>query len=184
MDDLKQLMTLTKSPLPSFIKSLSKEQQKELRQFVEQVVSTKTEGLQELYYTIGAVMKFIPNFVLIPLTLQYIKPTIAAGVCEKLNLDQAVSLANDLPPEYIGEIAMHTSSERSAKILEKLRPSHAEKCIKYEGENHPMKALEIGQHISPNLQKTSAKYLYLLENVDPSVLEIYYDLIQKLRSYA
>lgn len=184
MDDLKQLMTFTKKPVPDFFKNLSKEEQRELREYVAHVVSTKNDGFEELYYTIGVVIKFIPNFVLVPLTLQYIKPAIAAGVCEKLKLDQAVGLANDLPPEYIGEIAMHTSSKRSAEILEKLRPSLAEKCIKYEGEHHPMKALEIGQFISPNLLKISAKYLYLLENIDESALEIYKELIEKIRSYA
>ncbi len=184
MDDLKLLMTFTKSPVPAFFKTLSHEEQKELREYVETVISTKTDGLEELYYTIGVVIKFIPNFVLIPLTLQYIKPTIAAGVCEKLKLDQAVSLANDLPPEYIGEIAMHTSSKRSAQILEQLRASLAEKCIKYEGEHHPIKALEIGKHVSPRILKLCSKYLYLLENLDDSVLALYDDLIEKIRAHA
>ncbi|MBF0237883.1 MAG: hypothetical protein HQM12_09275 [SAR324 cluster bacterium] len=179
---LTKLIEWTEKPVPGFFKTLTPEQHQELLEYVHHVIDYETDGLDELYHTISSLIKYVPNFVLLPLITKFIKPPIAAGVCAKLSVKQASKIASDLPAEYLGEVALHMDSKLAAEILEELKPKLAEECIEYEGSHHPMKTLDIGQHVSDRLLKSASKYLYLLENVDDVLLETYKDVIQKLRA--
>ena len=182
-NDLKHLMEWTEEPIPPFFKELSPDQLHALRGYTQNVVDYETDGLDELYYTISSLIKYIPNFVLLPLITNYIKPPIAAGVCAKLSVKEASNLAAGLPVEYLGEVALHLESEWAAEIFARLKPSLAEKCIVYEASNHPMKTLDIGQYVDTKLLKKASQYLHLLETVDETLLEEYAELIETIRSF-
>lgn len=181
--NLKHLIEWTEEPIPPFFRDLSAEQLYELHGYTQNVVDYETDGLEELYYTISTIMKYIPNFVLLPLITNYIKPPIAAGVCAELSLKEASNLASGLPVEYLGEVALHMDSEWAAEIFSKLKSSLAEKCIEYEVSHHPMKSLDIGQYVDTKLLKKASKYLHLLETVDETLLEDYAELIDEIRSF-
>ena len=182
-NDLRRLIEWTEKPVPPFFRELSSEQLHELHGYTQNVVDYETDGLEELYYTISKLMKYIPNFVLLPLIINYIKPPIAAGVCAELSLKEASSLASGLPVEYLGEVALHLESEWAAEIFSKLKPALAEECIEYEVTHHPMKTLDIGQYVDTTLLKKASPYLHLLEAVDETLLEEYAELIDTIRSF-
>ena len=179
--DLEYLIRLTEKKIPDFIRELSSSELDKMREYVQNVIDYATFGLDELYQSISMTIKFVPNFILIPITKKFIKPPIAAGVTGKLDLKSAVGLANGLPIEYLGEVALYTESKLSAAIVSKISKIKAEKCIEYEALNHPVKALEVGQYLDDSLLKVAARHLDLLEAVDPVMLEKYKDLIERVR---
>jgi len=182
-NDLKHMIEWAEKPIPAFFKDLSPEHLHELRGYTQAVVDYETDGLKELYYTISTLIKYVPNFVLLPLITNYIKPPIAAGVCEQLGLREASKLASGLPAEYLGEVAHHMESKWVAEILARLKPSFAEQCIEYAIMHHPMKALDIGQYVDKDILKIAAKYLHIIETVDRTLLEDYAELMEEIRSF-
>ena len=146
-DDLKHLIEWTEKPIPPFFKTLSPEHLHALRAYTQNVVDYETDGLDELYYTISKLITYIPNFILLPLITNYIKPPIAAGVCAELSLKEASNLASGLSADYLGEVAFHLESEWAAEIFNKLKPALAEKCIVYEVSHHPAYSTEIAHPI-------------------------------------
>ena len=109
-DDLKHLIEWTEEPIPPFFKKLLPEHLHALRDYTQNVVDYETDGLDELYYTISKLITYIPNFILLPLITNYIKPPIAAGVCAELSLKEASNLASGLSADYLGEVALHLES--------------------------------------------------------------------------
>lgn len=180
---LVELMERTEEPTPEFIKKLPPDQLLDLRDYTRNVVSYATSGMDELFHTISLVIKFIPNFVLLPLITKFIKAPIAGGVCAKLSVKEAVNIGNSLPVEYLGEVALYVESEQAAMILEGLKPKLAEFCIIYEAEHHPVKALDIGQYVSDRILKVAARYMDFLEQVDPVLLKDYEDVLDKIKKF-
>ncbi|MEI7934429.1 MAG: hypothetical protein WCH30_05165 [Chlorobiaceae bacterium] len=147
MSELEELLALSPMPVPEVLHQLPHHQKQEVVLWAKNLVSHNTEGLDDLYNAISMIVKFIPNFMVIPLMVEHIRPRIAAGVCIKMGVDQATGYANDLPLEYFSEVSHHLDVEMMARILEKMKKSQAEKFIQYELKHHQTRMLDIAPHL-------------------------------------
>lgn len=145
------------------------------------VVAMKTDGFEELYQAIAMIVRYIPHFVVIPLMVDHIKPPIAAGVCRKMSIDQATGYANDLPPDYFTEVAMHIEAEMMAGILMKMKRSHAEKFIVAELRRHLARMLEIAEFFDQKMLDVVARHVTLPEHEDDLVRHPHRELIGRIR---
>ena len=147
MSELNELLELSPMPLPEALHQLEPHQKQEIISWAKNLVSHNTEGLEDLYNAIGMIVKFIPNFMVIPLMVEHIRPRIAAGVCMKMGVDQATGYANDLPLNYFIEVSHHLDVVTMAQILEKMKKHQSEKFIQYELIHHQSRMLDIARHL-------------------------------------
>ena len=134
-------------PVPEALQQLQPHQKLEVISWAKKLVSHNTEGLDDLYNAISMIVKFIPNFVVIPLMVEHIRPRIAAGVCIKMGVDQATGYANDLPLKYFSEVSHHLDVVMMASILKKMKKYQSEKFIQYELKHHQARMLDIAPHL-------------------------------------
>ncbi|MEI8186815.1 MAG: hypothetical protein WCG19_08965 [Chlorobiaceae bacterium] len=180
--DLEQLLAWTNIPVPDVLRQLPFHQQQQVASWASSLVSHKTEGFEDLYSAISMIVKFIPHFIVIPLMVEYIRPQIAAGVCRKMDIDQATGYANDLPLVYFSEVSMHIDADMMARILEKMKKHHVEKFINYELEHHQSRMLEIAQHLNRNVLEVVAKHVKLPEYGTDPAMHTYKEVIDKIRA--
>ncbi len=147
MSELNELLALSPMPVPEALHQLPNHQKQEVVSWAQNLVSHHTDGLDDLYNAIAMIVKFIPNFMVIPLMVEHIRPRIAAGVCIKMGVDQATGYANDLPLEYFSEVSHHLDVVTMARILEKMKKQQAEKFIQYEFRQNQTRMLDIGKHL-------------------------------------
>ncbi|NTW70400.1 MAG: hypothetical protein HGB23_11265, partial [Chlorobiaceae bacterium] len=154
----------TNLPVPEVLQNLPVSQQQQVISWADALVKHKTEGFEELYNAIGMIVKYIPNFVVIPLMVEHIKPRIAAGVCAKMGVDQAVGYANDLPVEYFNEVSLHLEASVMAQILEKMKKNNAERFIISELRSRLDRMLDIAQHLDKRMLEIVGRHVTLPEN--------------------
>jgi hypothetical protein len=170
MSKLDKSLAWTNLPVPEVLHQLTGNQQEEIVSWARNLVDHKTDGFEELYMAIGMIVKYIPHFVVIPLMVEHIKPQIAAGVCSKMGVDQAVGYANDLPLEYFCEVSIHLDSEVMARILEKMKKHHAEKFIHHELKSNLPHILDIALHLDRRMLEIVAKQVTLPEEENDDLL--------------
>lgn len=158
MSILEETFALTGIPIPELLYRLKPEEQQQISAYIKSVVEKKTEGFEELYEAIGMIVKYIPNFIVIPLMVEHIRPQIAAGVCRKMGIDQATGYANDLPTEYFSKVSRHLGDDTMAKIFEHMKRSQAERVISYEAEHYPAHLEKIAEHMTEPLRSVVARH--------------------------
>ena len=161
MSELEELLTGSNLTVPEVLHQLPHHQQQEVVFWVRNLVSHKTEGLDDLYNAISMIVKYIPHFMVIPLMVEHIRHRIAAGVCIKMGVDQATGYANDLPLEYFSEVSKYLDTAMMAQILEKMKKHSAEKYIKYELQHHLGRILDIAEHLDQRILEMVAKLVTL-----------------------
>ncbi len=163
MTELEQSLAWTNTPVPDVLTQLSSIQQQQIISWAQTLVGSKTEGLDELYTAISMIVRYIPNFVVIPLMVEHIKPQIAAGVCIKLGVEQATGYANDLPKEYFTEVSKCLDAELMARILENMKKHLAERFIESELKANLPRMLDIAQHLDRRMLEVVAKHFTIPE---------------------
>ncbi len=163
MSELEKLLAWSNLPIPGVLHELPHHQQQEVILWAKKVVSHNTEGLDDLYNAISMIVKYIPNFMVIPIMVAHIRPRIAAEVCIKMGIDQATGYANDLPLEYFSDVSKHLDAPMMAQILEKMRKQAAEKFIHHELKHHQTRLLDIALHLDRRLLEIVAKLATLPE---------------------
>jgi hypothetical protein len=158
-DNLNYLAELTETSTPSFFNKLSEENLKELRIYVDTVVNKDEAGLDKLFESMSMMMKFIPNFILHSITPKYIEPSIAARITNKLTVKQALGVTSGLPIEYIGDTAAYLDSRHAANILSGLKKNTIEIVAEYVINKHPLKALDIFEHVTVNILQVAKPYI-------------------------
>jgi hypothetical protein len=182
MSELEKSLAWTNLPIPEVLHQLPFNQQEQVVSWAKELVSHKTEGFEELYMAIGMIVKYIPHFVVIPLMVEHIKPQIAAGVCGKMGVDQAVGYANDLPLDYFSEVSIHLDAEIMAQILEKMKKHNAEKFINNELKCHLNRMLDIASHLDKRMLEIVAKHVTLPEHEDDLLNLPHKPVIDKIRA--
>jgi len=168
MSELEKLLAWGDLPVPEVLHQLPHQQQQEVATWAINIISNKTEGLDDLYNAISMIVKFIPNFMVIPLMVEHIRPRIAAEVCIKMGIDQATGYANDLPLEYFSAVSKHLDAEMMARILEKMKRHTVEKFIHHELQQCQTRVLDIAIHLDRHLLEIVAKLVALPEpSTDP-----------------
>ena len=181
MDKLEHALEWTKQPVPEVLQELHPTQQKKVITYIEDLVRSKTDGLEELYHAISMIVKYIPHFVVIPLMVEHIKPQIAAGVCKKMSVDQATGYANDLPLEYFSRVSRHIENPLMAEILGKMKKHRAQKFIHHELQHHLLHMLDIAEHLNQRMLEVVAKLVTLPEHNDDLVNHPHKGIIEQLR---
>ncbi len=182
MTETQHALEFTSQPLPDVLQELQPSQQQKIINYIDNLVSAKTDGLDELYQAISMIVKYIPHFVVIPLMVEHIRPRIAAGVCQKMSVEQATGYANDLPLEYFSEVSRHIDHMLMAKILGKMKKHHAEKFIHYELQHHLIHLLDVANHLDDRMLKIVARHVTLPEHNDDLVNHPHRTIIEKIRS--
>jgi len=152
-DNLNYLAELTETSTPSFFNALSEENLNELKAYIDTVVNQDEAGLDKLFESMSMMMKYIPNFILHSITPKYIEPSIAARITSKLTVKQSLGITSGLPVEYIGDTAAFLDSQHAADILSSIKKNKIEQIIAYVVNNHPLKALDIFEHVSKDILK-------------------------------
>jgi hypothetical protein len=182
MSELEKSLSWTNLPVPDVLHQLSFNQQELVVAWAKSLVSHKTDGFDELYTAISMIVKYIPQFMVIPLMVEHIKPRIAAGVCGKMGIDQAVGYANDLPLDYFSEVSIHLDADIMARILEKMKKNHAEKFITNELKHNLSRMLDISQHLERRILEIVAKHVTLPGNEDDTINHPHKSVIDKIRA--
>ncbi len=182
MSELNEIVAWTNTPVPNILRELPTHQQEQIVEWAREVVNQKTEGLDDLYNAIGMIVKYIPNFMVIPLMVEHIRPQIAAGVCLKMGADQAISYANDLPLEYFSKVSKHIDAVMMAEIIGKMRRNNAEKFIIHELQHHQNRMFEIAEHLERQGLEMVAKHATLPENSSDSASNPHQQIIDKIRA--
>jgi hypothetical protein len=182
MSELEQALSWTNLPVPEVLRELNPGQQERIGDYLKTLVGHKTEGFDELYQAISMIVKYIPHFIVVPLMVEHIKPQIAAGVCQKMGVDQATGYANELPMDYFVKVSQHIDAVLMAEILEKMKRHHAEKFIHYELQHHLTHILDISEHLSNRMLETVAKHVTLPEHPDDLLNNSYSAIIEKIRA--
>jgi hypothetical protein len=167
MSELEKLLAWGDLPVPEALLQLPQQQQQEVAAWAINIISNKTEGLDDLYNAISMIVKYIPNFMVVPLMVEHIRPRIAAEVCIKMGVDQATGYANDLPLEYFSAVSKHLDATMMAQILEKMKKNTVEKFIHYELKNHQSRVLDIAIHLDRRILQIVAKLVTLPEPSEP-----------------
>jgi pentose-5-phosphate-3-epimerase len=163
MSELDKLLAWGDLPVPEVLRQLPHQQQQEVATWAINIISNKTEGLDDLYNAISMIVKYIPNFMVVPLMVEHIRPRIAAEVCIKMGVDQATGYANDLPLEYFSAVSKHLDATMMAQILEKMKKNTVEKFIHYELKNYQSRVLDIATHVDRRILQIVAKLVTLPE---------------------
>lgn len=183
---LKELIEWTDGPVPDFFKSLPDDRLSELHSYVHKVVEYETDGFDSLYQGMSQTMKYLPTFMLVKMSVKFVKPAISAGVTAKLSLKDAIKLSPHFPVEYACEVGNHLDSEFAAKIYSGLKDDRIEKILEYMIENNPGKALNIGEYLNDKYLKKMVKFRHLLdiESLDPLIVKEYQHVIDRIESLA
>ncbi len=181
MNELEHALEWTKQPVPDVLQELHPTQQQKVITYIDNLVRSKTDGLDELYHAISMIVKYIPHFVVIPLMVEHIKPQIAAGVCKKMSVEQATGYANDLPLDYFSQVSGHIENPLMAEILGKMKKHRAEKFILHELQHHLLHMLDIAEHLDERMLKVVAKLVTLPEHEDDLVNHPHREIIEQLR---
>jgi len=182
MNELEELLAWSNTPVPGVLHQLPLHQQQEVILWAKTVVSHNTEGLDDLYNAISMIVKYIPNFMVIPLMVEHIRPRIAAGVCIKMGVEQATGYANDLPLEYFCDVSKHLDATMMAEILQKMRRQNAEKFICHELKHHQSRILDIAQHLDLRLLEIVAKLVTFTEKENEQASSSHKTIIDKIRA--
>jgi hypothetical protein len=169
-------------PMPEVLRQLPPEQQQELFAWVKTMVSKETEGLDDLYNAISMIVKYIPNFMVVPLMVEHIRPRIAAEVCIKMGVDQATGYANDLPLDYFSEVASHLEVTMMAQILAKMKRNQVEKFIVLTLKERPTRMLDIAIHLDRPILEIVAKRITLPADDNDFATSPYKSVIDNMRS--
>lgn len=157
MSALNPLFQNLNHPVPDVLNQLSEVQQQEVFGWVEQLITDQNEGVDELYNAISSIVKFIPNFMVIPLMVEQIHPRIAAGVCVKMGVEKATSYANDLPIEYLSNVMHYLSNQMAADILASMKRYSAEKLLHYEQEHYNNQLQTLLPYLTESLREVLTK---------------------------
>jgi hypothetical protein len=182
MSELDELFAWSRAPVPEVVGQLQPQQQQELLSWAKNLVDHETEGLDDLYNAIGLIVKYIPNFMVMPLMVEHIRPRIAAQVCIKMGIDQATGYANDLPLEYFSEISTHVEEKMMAQILIKMKRSQVEKFIILMLKQDPTRMLDIASHLDRPVLEIIAKYVAFPEDESGLAGSPHKAVIDKIRS--
>jgi hypothetical protein len=182
MSELEKLLAWSEQPLPEALRQLPHQEQQEVAAWAINIVSTKTEGLDDLYNAISMIVKYIPNFMVVPLMVEHIRPRIAAEVCIKMGIDQATGYANDLPLEYFSAVSKHLDAPMMARILEKMKKNTVEKFIHYELKNYQTRVLDIAMHLDRRILEIVAKLVTLPEPATDPGNNPHQTVIEKIRA--
>ena len=182
MNELDELLAGSDMTLPEVLGQLPLHQQQEVVAWIKNVVSHNTDGLDDLYNAISMIVKYIPNFMVVPLMVEHIRPRIAAGVCIKMGVDQATGYANDLPLEYFSKVSKHLDAMMMAQILEKMKKNTVEKFIHYELKHHQTRVLDIAEHLDQRMLKIVAKLVTLPEPANDHDKNPHRTVIEKIRA--
>ncbi len=158
-DKLNTLAELTESSTPAFFNSLSEEHLTELEVYLEAVIQHREAGLAKLFESMSMMMKFVPNFILHAITPKYIEPSIAARITSKLTVKQALGVTSGLPIEYIGDTSAYLDSQLAAEIIAGIKKNRIEPLFEYLVNNHPLKSLDIFEHLSKDLLRIAKPLL-------------------------
>ena len=181
MNELEHVLEWTNQPVPEFLQELHPTQQKKVINYIENQISSKTDGLDELYHAISMIVKYIPHFVVVPLMVEHIKPQIAAGVCKKMSPDQATGYANDLPLDYFSQVSRYIDNPFMAQILGMMKKHRAEKFVHHELQHHLLHMLDIAEHLEERMLAVVAKRVTLPEHSDDLVNHPHREVIERLR---
>jgi hypothetical protein len=182
MNELEELLAGSDMAMPEVLRQLPLHQQQEVVAWIKNVVSHNTEGLDDLYNAISMIVKYIPNFMVVPLMVEHIRPRIAAGVCIKMGVDQATGYANDLPLEYFSKVSKHLDAMMMAQILEKMKKNTVEKFIHYELKHHQTRVLDIAEHLDRRILEIVAKLVTLPEPANDHDKNPHRTVIEKIRA--
>ncbi len=182
MSELEELLAWSNLPVPGVLHQLPQHQQQEVIHWAKTVVNHNTEGLDDLYNAISMIVKYIPNFMVIPLMVEHIRPRIAAGVCIKMGVEQATGYANDLPLEYFCDVSKHLDATMMAEILQKMRRQNAEKFICHELKHHQSRILDIAQHLDLRLLEIVAKLVTFTEEGSEHASSTHKTIIDKIKT--
>ncbi|MEI7695132.1 MAG: hypothetical protein WCI64_05750 [Chlorobium sp.] len=182
MSEFDELLAWSKVPVPEGLRQLQPKQQQEVLSWAKNLVDHETEGLDDLYNAIGMIVKYIPNFMVIPLMVEHIRPRIAAQVCIKMGIDQATGYANDLPLEYFSKISTYLDEKLMAQVLTKMKRSQIEKFIIMTLKEDPARILDIANYLERPVLEILAKYVALPEDESELATSPYRELFAKIRS--
>lgn len=183
MSEMEELLAWSDMPLPEVLRQLPHQEQQEIAAWAKTIVSNKTEGLDDLYNAISMIVKYIPNFMVVPLMVEHIRPRIAAEVCIKMGIDQATGYANDLPLEYFSAVSKHLEAPMMAMILEKMKRHTVEKFIHHELQHHQNRLLDIAIHLDRHILEIVAKHATLPEpGTDNSKNPQHQTVIERIRA--
>jgi len=182
MSELDELFTWSKVPVPEALRQMQPQPQQEVLSWAKNLVDNETEGLDDLYNAIGMIVKYIPNFMVIPLMVEHIRPRIAAQVCIKMGIDQSTGYANDLPLEYFSKVASHLDEKMMAQILTKMKRSQVEKFITLALKEEPTRMLDIAGHLERPVLEIVAKYVSFPEDESGLAVSPHKAVIDKIRS--
>ncbi len=182
ISELEKSLAWSNLPVPGVLHELAHHQQQEVILWAQKVVSHNTEGLDDLYNAIGMIVKYIPNFMVIPLMVEHIRPRIAAGVCIKMGVEQATGYANDLPLEYFSDVSKHLDAPMMAQILEKMKNQAVEKFIHHELKHHQTRLFDIAQYLDRRLLEIVAKFATLPDQEQDKTNNPHKTVIDKIRA--
>lgn len=178
-DAFKQLMKWSEKQAPDFIKALPESQQQDLVDYVQSIVDFETDGFDELYEGMAQTMKYVPKFVIVKMSVKFMKPAIAAGVTAKLSVAEATKLTPQFPIDYAGDIGSHLESAHAAAIFSGLKGNIIEKLLEYMVDKHPAKALDVGTHLDKPILKKVAPFINKVDKsvIEPDLLADYQDFL-------
>jgi len=182
MSELEMLLAWSPVPLPQVLRDMPSHQQQEIIAWAKNIVEKKTEGLDDLYNAIGMIVKYIPNFMVVPLMVEHIRPRIAAEVCIKMGVDQATGYANDLPLEYFSEVSSHLDAPMMAQVLAKMKRNTVEKFILLTLQKQPARMLDIAVHLDRPILEMVAKRITLPQDDNELAASPHKAIIDKIRS--
>ena len=182
MSELDELLAWSKAPVPEVLQQLQPQQQQEVHSWAKNLVDHETEGLDDLYNAIAMIVKYIPNFMVIPLMVEHIRPRIAAQVCIKMGIDQSTGYANDLPLEYFSEVSSYLDEMMMAQVLAKMKRSQVEKFIIMILKENPTRMLDIASHLERPVLEIVAKYVAFPEENSELAISHHKPIIDKIRS--
>jgi|GEM_PF-4369988 len=152
--DRLQLKLGNEKTIPKLFQSLETEQLEELDAFTEAVVENHLQGLDKLMSSMTQSMKYIPNVFLQMMAKKYVDPIFSARLTQKMKIKDVISLTKGMPIEYVGEVTAHQDDiELSAQIMTQMKKKDIEPILAYVCEHHPVKAIDIGQHLEDSFLK-------------------------------
>ena len=181
-DNLNHLAELTEISTPSFFNTLSEDNLNELKEYVDTIVSKGETGLDKLFESMSLMMKFIPNFILHAITPKYIEPSIAARITSKLTVKQSLGVTSGLPAEYIGDTAAYLDSQHAADILSGIKKNKIKQIIEYVVNKHPLKALDIFEHVSADILKVAKPFIQGSTFDEVSLSSARREILEKIRN--
>lgn len=145
-DDLEYLEKLISDSLPDTLVNLPPEAIQEIKNYVEKVVHIKTKGVDKAFELTSVTIKFIPNFVLIPLIKSYIEPPIAARIAKVLTVKQILDIISQLSNEYVAESLLYMEEEAAFQVLKEMRSNRLFEIMRLVFQKQPIKVLDLGYY--------------------------------------